>query len=390
MATDLQTETNRRNALQSTGPRTMEGIEVARFNAVRHGLRALQTVIPGEDPEGWEAHRAGIVGDLKPVGAVELALAEQVAAKLWRLGRVVRHEADLIDISQSKDEILRGHQLAVPKSSFSSFSGTVNRADVPNSRDVKLARDEVRSKADKLKKWEAAYMVLEALEGFKETDRFSKEEWPIYDALKEDLPLSQKQIDSLFKTEEEDFAAHHVRSMLKFKGTVEDVTKGMLTHWRDEKIPKLRKKIERAEKAFRQVSRRYEAALDRLRRSRGLPDEAALDKIQRYEAHLERGLHKALERLQTLQEARGAVPRAGSRPWPWRSSRPRPREPKWVRSAVLPSRDLARSWPPPIDFGKNDPVGEKNEGAWLRSMVSIQLEADCGHPDRHRFAMAGA
>ena len=96
--------------------------------------------------------------------------------------------------------------------------------------------------------------------------------------------------------------------MLKFKGTVEDVTKGMLAHWRDEKIPELREKVKKAKKVFKQVSRRYEAALDRLRRSRGLPDEAALDKIQRYEAHLERGMHKALERLQTLQEARGAVP----------------------------------------------------------------------------------
>ena len=54
--------------------------------------------------------------------------------------------------------------------------------------------------------------------------------------------------------------------------------------------------------------RRYEAALERLRGSRGLPHVAALDKIQRYEAHLERGLHKALERLQTLQEARGTIP----------------------------------------------------------------------------------
>jgi hypothetical protein len=53
---------------------------------------------------------------------------------------------------------------------------------------------------------------------------------------------------------------------------------------------------------------RYEAALERLRVSRGLPDQSTLDKIQRYEAHLERGLHRALDRLQRLQEARGAVP----------------------------------------------------------------------------------
>ena len=76
MTTEIQAEANRRNALQSTGPKTGEGIEAARFNALRHGLRALQTVVPGEAPEEWEAHRIGVVEDLKPEGAVELALAK--------------------------------------------------------------------------------------------------------------------------------------------------------------------------------------------------------------------------------------------------------------------------------------------------------------------------
>ncbi len=96
--------------------------------------------------------------------------------------------------------------------------------------------------------------------------------------------------------------------MLKFRGTVKDVTEAMVAYWRDEKIPELKEKATKARKIHKSILRRYKAALDRLRLSRGLPDEPALDKIQRYEAHLERGLHKALERLQTLQEARGAVP----------------------------------------------------------------------------------
>jgi hypothetical protein len=80
MTTEIQAEANRRNALQSTGPKTGEGIEAARFNALRHGLRALQTVVPGEAPEEWEAHRIAVVSDLKPEGAVELALAAVVAS----------------------------------------------------------------------------------------------------------------------------------------------------------------------------------------------------------------------------------------------------------------------------------------------------------------------
>lgn len=81
MTTDKRLEANRRNALQSNGPRTSGGSEGCKMNALRHGLRALETVIPGEDPDEWEAHRAAVVADLAPAGALELALAEQVAGK---------------------------------------------------------------------------------------------------------------------------------------------------------------------------------------------------------------------------------------------------------------------------------------------------------------------
>jgi hypothetical protein len=307
MSIDKRAEANRQNALQSTGPRTEQGIEAARLNALRHGLRSLQTVIPGEDTEAWEAHRAGVVDDLRPVGAVELALAEQIAAKLWRLGRVVRHEADLITIGQAKDELLKGHDNAVP-SSYSSFSESIGRAKVPNSTDVSEARSTLRAKEEKVRKWEAALKALEDLLGFKDSDVFEKHEWPLYDALEEDLELEEWETDKLFKDERENFAVHHARTMLKKRGTVEDVTAGMLAYWRNEKIPELKEKARKDEKVYKNILRRYEAALDRLRVSRGLPDAAALDKIQRYEAHLERGLHKALDRLRSLQEARGAVP----------------------------------------------------------------------------------
>ena len=122
MTTEIQTEANRRNALQSTGPKTGEGIEAARFNALRHGLRALQTVVPGEREE-WEAHRIGVVEDLKPEGAVELALAEQLAVKLWRLGRVVRHEADVTAIGQDPEVLAHDHEVSTKRGSMSHPGG---------------------------------------------------------------------------------------------------------------------------------------------------------------------------------------------------------------------------------------------------------------------------
>ena len=55
MATPAQIEANRRNAQRSTGPRSVEGKAVSRFNALKSGIDAKSLVIPGEDPAELEA-----------------------------------------------------------------------------------------------------------------------------------------------------------------------------------------------------------------------------------------------------------------------------------------------------------------------------------------------
>lgn len=83
------------------GPKTSEGKAVARMNATKHGLRALTPVIPGvEDPEEWEEHRTGILESLAPVGKLEAVFADRVALILWRLQRVVRYESEVVACRQ--------------------------------------------------------------------------------------------------------------------------------------------------------------------------------------------------------------------------------------------------------------------------------------------------
>jgi hypothetical protein len=58
-----QFEANRRNAVRSTGPRTEEGKQAPRRNALRHGLTA-ETVIEGlEDSEDYRGFEAAIIAD---------------------------------------------------------------------------------------------------------------------------------------------------------------------------------------------------------------------------------------------------------------------------------------------------------------------------------------
>lgn len=92
MTTRTQTEANRANAKRSSGPKTAKGKALARLNAVTHGLRSLAPVLPDECPQEWDRHRAGTVAALAPVGTLETELVERVAILMWRLRRVVRYE----------------------------------------------------------------------------------------------------------------------------------------------------------------------------------------------------------------------------------------------------------------------------------------------------------
>jgi hypothetical protein len=74
-----QIKANRRNALHSTGPTTPEGKQASRFNALRHGLRAKEIIIPGqEDPAEFEAILRELCEDWEPEGHTEFHLVEQI------------------------------------------------------------------------------------------------------------------------------------------------------------------------------------------------------------------------------------------------------------------------------------------------------------------------
>jgi hypothetical protein len=53
MAMSKQVTANRRNAALSTGPRSANGMNAMRFNAVKHGLRAKSVLLPDEDPSEY-------------------------------------------------------------------------------------------------------------------------------------------------------------------------------------------------------------------------------------------------------------------------------------------------------------------------------------------------
>ena len=92
MATQSQIEANRNNAKNSTGPRTQAGKQRSSRNALKHGLRAEQSVIPGEDAADYDNLFTEFDDTFHPNTAYERALVRQMADAEWRLQRISRLE----------------------------------------------------------------------------------------------------------------------------------------------------------------------------------------------------------------------------------------------------------------------------------------------------------
>ena len=107
-----RTAANRRNAQLSTGPRTEEGKNQSRRNALKHGILASALLITGgegaEDHAEFDRLLNSLYTDLDPVGTLEEMLVEKIAICYWRERRALRCEAGLIRENGSDYIILGG------------------------------------------------------------------------------------------------------------------------------------------------------------------------------------------------------------------------------------------------------------------------------------------
>ncbi|HZM89098.1 MAG TPA: hypothetical protein VFF31_21420 [Blastocatellia bacterium] len=95
MSTLKQVQANRLNALRGTGPKTSQGKERSRCNAIRHGLTAETVIVGLEDVHDYEAFEATVIADYDAQSAVERELVLRLASVLWRLRRATGIETSL-------------------------------------------------------------------------------------------------------------------------------------------------------------------------------------------------------------------------------------------------------------------------------------------------------
>ena len=95
MASPARQIANIANAQLSTGPRTDDGKSRSSQNARKHGLCAAQLVIAAEDREEFEALHSELKAEVKPQGAIQQLLFDELVAAAWNLGRIRNLEAEL-------------------------------------------------------------------------------------------------------------------------------------------------------------------------------------------------------------------------------------------------------------------------------------------------------
>ncbi len=91
-ASEAQILANQKNAALSTGPRTPEGKERSRANALKHGLTGAGVVLLDEDAAAVEELARAFQDELDPPGEVGRALARRMAILSVRMDRCVDRE----------------------------------------------------------------------------------------------------------------------------------------------------------------------------------------------------------------------------------------------------------------------------------------------------------
>jgi hypothetical protein len=261
-------ETNRRNARQSTGPKTDAGKHASRQNAVTHGLLAKAVVITAgdyqEDPEEF----AQLLDDLReqflPVGVAEDLEVQEIARYYWRKMRAVRYEHGAI---RKRTGDLREREARRGESRFDvslSLGSDLERS----SRGIQYLIDYLE------------YVKQEVHDGTVsgESYKWLEQHFPDEFALPDETQLL-----------DEETAASPAAS--------KDCGRQM--------VGKINEQLRRLSPLREKLATIEELNLESKLSAAALPGPEAVDRLIRYETSNDRALDRALKRLEVMQTRRG-------------------------------------------------------------------------------------
>jgi hypothetical protein len=282
------------NGGKSTGPRTPEGKAISKLNATKHGIFSGVVILKGESQQDYEALLDGLQQACRPVGSLETVLVDKMATILWRHKRLLLAEVgeigqnwlrvDLVALPESSD-VTHTHRWITTSLSQAAGTGLLDQGgDITTLTSCKEILTELRD-ALRQRGFEEDNdrKVLKLIYGEGELSDLSRTAlWFEYNnwLAKSKAALAQPNAEN--------------------QPSVEDC-KGQMVQAINAEIDRLGKTIEKIKAA--EIEKR---ALARLCGS--IPTAAAMERILRYQASLERAFDRVLAQLERLQRIRLGQP----------------------------------------------------------------------------------
>jgi hypothetical protein len=249
---EVKLAANRRNAKRSTGPKTVDGKNKVRLNALKHGLLSRDITVCGEKDTEYRALLSELERDWRPEGMTELLFVKAIADCQWRLLRAHRCEnGEILSFRYGESDDERAWRTLIRKrvDFLDSLREELNAADSITDRTIDGMRTLFNSKAKRA-----------FLEPFLAHCRSSEKSGPNQELRYVVSPEQKK----------------------RFLEGIEE---------------------ERSE-LLRDEASSHECEMRRLEAATSLPLPVHLDSILRYEAAIDRRMHRALEALTRLQQRR--------------------------------------------------------------------------------------
>ena len=140
-ATEAQIAANRKNAGRSCGPKTPEGKDASRGNALKHGLTAVK-LFPEHEAAEVERRTLAFVEELDPSGEVGVVLARHAARMSVRMERCAEHEKAMLTgrVRRALDEFVPPEGVTDPAEVAKLRAEVERRALFDASKEASLAR----------------------------------------------------------------------------------------------------------------------------------------------------------------------------------------------------------------------------------------------------------
>jgi hypothetical protein len=260
------------------------------LNAVTHGIFSRTAVLPGvERQEDWDLHFQGLLESLAPATPAEGLIVERIASTLWRLARVARYET--------------GALTTLPE-----------RVESAGPRRPACSVEDLRQD---LASWERVSSLVQRLPSLPdEAPLLPKEALPLLEIARS--LSSECSVDALLDAADEDlpdpFPAgllrHHLRALARqMNEPVSVCAPGLSAAETPEPdlAPLLAGVLATAAAERRELCEQLEseaAARRAQEREALLPREQEMERVMRYEAHLNRTLTQSFKQLRDLQHER--------------------------------------------------------------------------------------